>query len=47
MNELEGKVYDLIVKRFIACFCAPAIIENKKIITKYSKNEEFLVLGNK
>jgi DNA topoisomerase-1 len=31
MNEMEKKLYDLIVKRFIACFCAPAIVENKKV----------------
>lgn len=27
----EKKVYDLIVKRFISCFCEDAILENKKI----------------
>jgi len=31
MNEQEKKLYDLIVKRFIACFCAPAVTENKKV----------------
>jgi len=31
MNEMEKKLYDLVVKRFIACFCAPAIVENKKV----------------
>jgi DNA topoisomerase-1 len=31
LNEMEKKLYDLIVKRFIACFCAPAIVENKKV----------------
>ncbi len=31
MNEIEKKVYDLIVKRFIACFCAPAIVASKRV----------------
>lgn len=31
MSEQEKKIYDLIVKRFIACFCAPTIVANKKI----------------
>ncbi|MBP7708173.1 DNA topoisomerase I [Candidatus Pacearchaeota archaeon] len=31
LNETEKKVYDLIVKRFIACFALPAIVENKKV----------------
>ncbi len=31
MNEQEKKLYDLIVKRFISCFCEPAITENKKV----------------
>lgn len=29
--ERDKKIYDLIVKRFIACFCSPAKVENKKI----------------
>lgn len=36
MNEQEKKLYDLIVKRFIACFCAPAITENKKVTVTVS-----------
>lgn len=31
LKEMEKKVYDLIVKRFLSCFCEPAKIENKKI----------------
>jgi len=27
----EKKLYELIIKRFISCFCEPAILENKKI----------------
>lgn len=34
MNESEAKVYDLIVKRFLACFCLPAIVLNKKVSIK-------------
>jgi len=29
--ETDKKLYDLIVKRFISCFCNPAIVENKKV----------------
>lgn len=32
LNEEEKKVYDLIVKRFISCFCADAVIESKRVI---------------
>ena len=31
LSGTEKKVYDLIVKRFISCFCKAAIVENKKI----------------
>lgn len=31
LRELDKKVYDLIVKRFISCFCDPAILESKKV----------------
>lgn len=31
LKEGEKKLYDLIVKRFISCFCDSAIVENKKI----------------
>ncbi len=29
--ERDKKIYDLIVKRFIACFCDSALVENKRI----------------
>ncbi|MGB9708259.1 MAG: DNA topoisomerase I [Candidatus Pacearchaeota archaeon] len=35
----EKQLYDLIVRRFIACFCANALIEQKKIIVKADKKE--------
>lgn len=31
LREVEKKVYDLIVKRFVACFCDAALVENKKV----------------
>lgn len=31
LKDSDKKLYDLIVKRFIACFCDAAIIENKKV----------------
>ncbi len=31
LGEEEKKIYDLIARRFISCFCDDAIIENKKI----------------
>ncbi|MFH1452277.1 MAG: DNA topoisomerase I [archaeon] len=31
ISEIDKKIYDLIVKRFISCFCEPAIVENKKV----------------
>ena len=44
-QELFGedkKIYELIVKRFIACFCKDALVENKKIefILKLNDKEE-------
>ena len=36
-NELEGddkKIYELIVKRFVACFCNDAVLDNKRINVK-------------
>ena len=36
MNEFEKKLYDLIVKRFISCFCKEAKIESKRIIIDVS-----------
>ncbi|MFA4960061.1 MAG: DNA topoisomerase I [Candidatus Pacearchaeota archaeon] len=32
INESDKKIYDLIVKRFISCFCDDAIVENKKVL---------------
>ena len=34
ISERDKKLYDLIVKRFISCFCESAIIESKKIIVE-------------
>ncbi len=31
LSQEEKKIYDLIVRRFISCFCDSAILENKKI----------------
>jgi DNA topoisomerase-1 len=30
----DKKLYELIMKRFISCFCLPALIENKKVIVE-------------
>tara|TARA_Y100000310_G_scaffold325742_1_gene389717 strand:- start:11998 stop:14130 length:2133 start_codon:yes stop_codon:yes gene_type:complete len=32
IGEQERKVYDLIVKRFISCFCAAGMVDHKKIV---------------
>ena len=32
----DGKIYELIVRRFVNCFCENAIIDNKKIIFTYN-----------
>tara|TARA_Y100000310_G_C20704257_1_gene833407 strand:+ start:9724 stop:11880 length:2157 start_codon:yes stop_codon:yes gene_type:complete len=42
----DKKIYDLIVKRFISCFCEAAIIENKKIKVEIN-NLEFRNKGLK
>jgi DNA topoisomerase-1 len=31
LKEEEKKIYDLIIRRFISCFCESAVLENKKI----------------
>ena len=31
ISETDKKIYDLIVKRFISCFCEPAKVEDKKV----------------
>ena len=36
MNENDKKIYDLIVRRFISCFCEPAIVDNKTIEVEVS-----------
>ncbi|UZE94231.1 MAG: DNA topoisomerase I [Candidatus Pacearchaeota archaeon] len=46
LNQAEKQVYDLIVKRFIACFSEDAFIEEKKISVKVGKHE-FIVQGKK
>jgi DNA topoisomerase-1 len=48
-NELSGdelKLYNLIVQRFIACFCSDAIIDNKTIIVEIN-NLKFTAKGIK
>ena len=37
----EKQLYELIVRRFIACFCDNALLEHKKIIVKADKKEFF------
>lgn len=44
INEEQKKLYDLIVRRFIACFCSDAVIENKKI-TVVINNLKFIAEG--
>lgn len=39
LNLQEKKIYDLIVKRFLACFSVPCIRENVKIILKIKEHE--------
>jgi len=34
IKELDKKIYDLIVKRFIACFCESAILDRKRVGVK-------------
>ncbi|MEM4330907.1 MAG: DNA topoisomerase I [Candidatus Pacearchaeota archaeon] len=48
LKKLEGnekKVYDLIVRRFISCFCEPAIISKKKVTVKIL-NIDFVAEGS-
>lgn len=47
LKQQEKQIYDLIVKRFIACFCEDAIIENKEIVLKTEEHENFLIQGQK
>lgn len=37
----EKQIYELIVRRFIACFCENALLEKKKIVVKIDKKEFF------
>ncbi|MCX8194039.1 MAG: DNA topoisomerase I, partial [Candidatus Pacearchaeota archaeon] len=37
----EKKIYDLIVRRFLSCFCNDALLEEKKIVVKIDKKEFF------
>jgi len=39
MNKEEEKIYSLIVKRFISCFCEDAEIEDKKIVFETEKDK--------
>ncbi len=45
LKDLEKKVYDLIVKRFISCFCDSALIETKKVVIEIN-NLKFNISGN-
>lgn len=46
-NEIEEKVYDLIVKRFLAIFLPPSVYSKVKIIEKDPVNEEeFVATGS-
>ncbi|MBU2496578.1 MAG: DNA topoisomerase I [Nanoarchaeota archaeon] len=46
LNEAEKAVYELIIRRFMACFAEDAIIENKKISVKVA-GKEFVSKGLK
>lgn len=51
LSGLEKKLYDLIVKRFIACFCLPAKVENKKVTVdvngfKFTKSGKVIIEKN-
>ncbi|MCL6500849.1 MAG: DNA topoisomerase I [Candidatus Pacearchaeota archaeon] len=39
LSQQEKQLYDLIVRRFIACFCDNALLEQKKIIVKIERKE--------
>jgi DNA topoisomerase-1 len=44
MEEDEERLYNLIVKRFIACFCQDAVIADKKVIF-ICENKKFVAKG--
>jgi len=46
LGKVEKQIYELIVRRFLACFGTNALIENK-IIRIYVEEKEFLVKGSK
>ena len=39
LEDIESKVYELIVRRFLACFCEDAVVEDKKIIVEVDGKE--------
>ncbi|RLF35167.1 MAG: DNA topoisomerase I [Thermoplasmata archaeon] len=39
LNETEKALYELILRRFMACFAEDAIVENKRIIVKVDKKQ--------
>jgi len=41
LTQEERKIYELIVKRFLACFAEDAVIESRKIIAKVVEKEFF------
>jgi DNA topoisomerase I len=51
LSGSEKKIYDLIVKRFIACFAKPAKIESKRVVVdvnglKFSKSGKVIIKKN-
>ena len=51
LSGTEKKLYDLIVKRFISCFCLPAKVESKKVVVdvnglKFTKSGKIIVEKN-
>jgi len=46
LAEREGKLYDLIVKRFLACFAEPATRESQRVVARLGK-EEFVASGTR
>lgn len=41
----EKKIYDLIVRRFLSCFCEDAIVANKVITALYKEEYKFIARG--
>ncbi|MEM3827399.1 MAG: DNA topoisomerase I, partial [Candidatus Micrarchaeaceae archaeon] len=46
LNRTEGAVYDLIVRRFLACFAKPAVIETVKVVAKFG-DERYSAVAKK